>query len=57
MKSGVHVVMLQKWADSAHTRFWMYEESNPTTDMEHRVASSSTCASCSARRAKNIVDG
>jgi hypothetical protein len=53
---GNHVVLFQKWANADHTQFWLYEESNPTTDMEHRVANLSSYAGYLARRANNIRD-
>src|SRR6476620_687840 len=48
---GNHVVLFQKWANADHTQFWLYEESNPTTDMEHRVANLSSYSGYLARRA------
>jgi len=53
---GNHAVLFEKWANTAHTQFWLYEESNPTTDMEHRIASLSTYSGYLARRADNIRD-
>src|SRR6476661_719187 len=53
---GNHVVLFQKWANADHTQFWLYEESNPTTDMEHRVANLSSYSGYLARRADNIRD-
>jgi hypothetical protein len=35
LRSGHHVQLFEKWANSAHTRFWLYEEGNPTSDMNH----------------------
>lgn len=49
-----HVVLFQKWANSAHTTFWLYEEANPTEDMNHRVASLSTYSSYTAYRYNKI---
>ena len=53
---GNHVVLFQKWANADHTQFWLYEESNPTSDMNHRIASLSSYAGYLARRANNIRD-
>lgn len=53
---GVHCVLFHKWTDAAHTRFMIFEQSNPTTDMNHREVSLSTYSNYSARRAFNIVD-
>lgn len=36
-RPGSHVVLFHKWANTAHTRMWIYEQSNPTSDMNHRV--------------------
>lgn len=55
--SGVHTVLFQRWDDAAHTKFWLFEMSNPADDMNHRVASLSAYSAYSARRADNIVDG
>lgn len=54
--AGSHVVLFQKWADADHTQFWLYEESNPTDDMNHRVAYLSNYSGYVARRADNIRD-
>lgn len=56
VRSGDHVVMFHKWANTAHTTFWLYEQSNPTSDMNHRIASLGTYSGFTARRAKNIRD-
>ncbi|MGA8114721.1 MAG: hypothetical protein WCA46_13730 [Actinocatenispora sp.] len=50
-----HVVLFGKWANSAHTSFWLYEEANPSQDMNHRVASLSSYGSYHAWRYNHIV--
>ncbi|MFI5910735.1 hypothetical protein [Dactylosporangium sp. NPDC051541] len=35
LRSGHHVQLFEKWANKAHTRFWLYEEGNPSSDMNH----------------------
>jgi hypothetical protein len=57
VRSGVHTVMFQEWTNAAHTSFRLFELSNPADDMNHRVASLSSYASYTARRARNIIDG
>lgn len=37
LNRGSHVVLFEKWANSAHTKYWAYEETNPRTDMAHHV--------------------
>jgi hypothetical protein len=54
--AGNHVVLFHKWANTDHTQFWLYEESNPTDDMNHRIANLSTYAGYVARRADTIRD-
>jgi hypothetical protein len=54
--AGNHVVLFHKWANADHTQFWLYEESNPTDDMNHRIANLSTYSGYVARRADNIRD-
>ncbi|MGA8114720.1 MAG: hypothetical protein WCA46_13725 [Actinocatenispora sp.] len=49
-----HVVMFGKWADAGHTTFWLYEEANPSQDMNHRVASLSSYGNYSAWRYNKI---
>lgn len=54
---GNHVVLFHKWANAAHTQFWLYEQSSPSSDMNHRIASLSSFGSAfKAKRAKNIRD-
>ena len=53
---GNHTVLFQKWANADHTQFWLYEESNPTDDMNHRIANLSSYSGYLARRANNIRD-
>jgi hypothetical protein len=53
---GVHCVLFQRWTNDAHTRFMLFEQSNPTSDMNHREAALSDYSSYGARRAHNIVD-
>jgi hypothetical protein len=50
-----HTVLFEKWANSAHTSIWLYEESNPTDDMNHRTAALSDYASYTALRYDNIT--
>ncbi|MBM6405359.1 hypothetical protein JQN72_14025 [Phycicoccus sp. CSK15P-2] len=57
VRSGVHVVLFHKWANAAHTRFWLFEEASPAQDMNHRVADLSAYGGYAARRARNIVNG
>lgn len=42
LRSGHHVQLFEKWANKAHTRFWLYEEGNPRSDMNHFKLSVST---------------
>jgi len=37
LNTGSHVVLFEKWANSAKTKYWAYEETNPRTDMAHHV--------------------
>lgn len=37
LNKASHVVLFEKWANSAHTKYWAYEETNPRTDMAHHV--------------------
>jgi hypothetical protein len=53
---GNHTVLFHKWANADHTQFWLYEESNPTDDMNHRIANLSSYSGYLARRANNIRD-
>jgi hypothetical protein len=53
---GNHTVLFQKWANTDHTQFWLYEESNTTSDMNHRIANLSSYSGYLARRANNIRD-
>lgn len=57
LRAGSHVVLFHKWANTAHTTFWLYEQSNPSSDMNHRVASLSSYSGYTARRYKHIVNG
>lgn len=52
--AGNHTVLFHKWANAAHTQFWLYEQSNPTSDMNHRVAYLSSYSGYVAKRAHNI---
>jgi len=54
---GNHVVLFQRWANDAHTKFWLFEQSNPTSDMNHRVAYLSSYSGYTARRYNHIVNG
>ncbi|MGH3662854.1 MAG: hypothetical protein ACRDT8_14445 [Micromonosporaceae bacterium] len=54
---GNHVVIFHKWANAAHTEFWLFEQSNPTTDMNHRQASLSSFSGFTARRYNHILKG
>lgn len=56
VRSGVHCVLFHKWANTAKTRFVLFEESNPTGDMNHYEAALSTYSGYTARRARNIRD-
>jgi hypothetical protein len=53
---GNHVVLFQRWTNDAKTAFMLFEQSNPTTDMNHREASLSSYSGFQARRARNIRD-
>lgn len=53
---GNHVVLFHKWANTAHTKFWLFEMSNPTSDMNHRVAYLSSYSGYTARRYNHIVN-
>lgn len=55
--SGNHVVLFHRWANAAKTRFVLFEQSNPRTDMNHREAALSSYAGYQARRARNIRNG
>lgn len=57
LDSGNHVVLFHKWANDAHTKFWLYELANPTSDMNHRVAYLSSYSGYTARQYNKIVDG
>ena len=35
LRKGHHVQLFEKWANSAHTRFWIYEEGSTASDMNH----------------------
>jgi hypothetical protein len=37
LRKGHHVVLFHKWANSAHTKFWIYEEASTKNDMNHRT--------------------
>jgi hypothetical protein len=50
-----HTVLFQKWANSGHTSLWLYEEANPSQDMNHRTAPLSDYASYTALRYNNIT--
>lgn len=52
-----HVVLFGSWANSAHTRFWLFEEANPTQDMNHRRAYLSSYGDYHAWRYNKIVTG
>ncbi len=52
-----HVVLFGSWANSAHTEIWLFEEANPTQDMNHRKAALSSYGSYGAYRYKKIIDG
>lgn len=54
--AGNHVVLFHRWADAAHSRFVLFEMSNPTSDMNHREAYLSSYGGYTARRAHNIRD-
>ena len=30
-----HVQLFEKWANKSHTSFWLYEEGQPSSDMNH----------------------
>ncbi|GAA3657027.1 cell wall-associated NlpC family hydrolase [Lentzea atacamensis] len=40
-----HVKLFEKWADSAHTVAWIYEEGSTATDMDHEKVSISSLKS------------
>lgn len=54
--AGNHCVLFHRWANAAHTRFVLFEQSNPTSDMNHREAYLSSYSGYIARRARNIRD-
>lgn len=53
---GNHVVLFHKWANTAHTKFYLFEMANPTSDMNHRVAYLSSYSGYTARRYNHIVN-
>ncbi|WP_353951622.1 hypothetical protein V6K52_18660 [Knoellia sp. S7-12] len=55
-RQGVHCVLFQHWTNTAHTRFMLFEQSSPSSDMNHREAALSDYSDYSARRAHNIRD-
>ena len=40
-----HVKLFEKWANSAHTSVWIYEEGSTATDMDHETVSIATLRS------------
>ncbi|MGH3728156.1 MAG: hypothetical protein ACRDTU_05325 [Micromonosporaceae bacterium] len=56
LNAGSHVVLFHKWANTAHTRFYLFEMANPTSDMNHRVAYLSSYSGYTARRYNHIVN-
>lgn len=51
------MVLFHKWANTAHTRMWIYEESNPSSDMNHRVVYLSSYSSYTAYKYRYIRNG
>lgn len=53
---GNHTVLFHKWANSAHTRFEYFSESQPSTDMNHQTAYLSSYSGYTAYRYDKIFD-
>lgn len=53
---GNHTVLFHKWANSAHTKFTYYSESNPSSDMTHRTVYLSSYSGYSAYRYDKIFN-
>lgn len=54
--AGNHVVLFQRWTNTAKTKFMLFELGSPSTDMNHREAYLSSYSGYRARRAHNIRD-
>ncbi|MEV0841772.1 hypothetical protein AB0I55_19720 [Actinocatenispora sera] len=56
LDSAAHVVLFEKWANKAHTRILLYEEANPSEDMNHYSAPLSKYSGFKAYRYNKIKD-
>ena len=51
-----HAVLFEKWADSDHTRVWIFEQASTAADMNHREAALSEFSNMQAYKYKNVFN-